>query len=134
LLLDFVEQEFAELVKDGLDIDTPNGVQHFTFELYSCADAKFLALLQRQIANNNARFSLVSPDIITASKTNPHLKIGEAAGDARPYTHQRRCDLFMQLAGELEATKQRLKSQGVDLATIDWHKKAVAILRGTGEP
>jgi hypothetical protein len=88
LLLDFVEQEFAELVKDGLDIDTPNGVQHFTFELYSCADAKFLALLQRQIANNNARFSLVSPDIITASKTNPHLKIGEAAGDARPYTHQ----------------------------------------------
>jgi hypothetical protein len=117
-------------VKSGLQINTPNGVQHMTFELCSCADAKFLALLLRQLANSNTCFSLVSPNITALSKTDPHLVIGEAAGDAKPYTYRRRCELFMALAGSLDAKRQALITQGVDPTTIDWHAQAVAILRG----
>jgi hypothetical protein len=130
LYLDFAEQEFDELVKNGLDINTPNGVQHISFELCSCADAKFLALLQRQIANNNTHFSLVSPDITAASKTDPNLSIGEGLGQARPYTLERRRELYKQLQAGLEAKKEELKAKGVELSTVDLHAKAVALLKG----
>jgi hypothetical protein len=132
LLLDLYEQEFEELVRSGLDISTPDGIQHHTFELCSTADAKFLALLLRQLANNNTHFSLASPDITATSKTNPHLRIGDGPGEARPYTQQRRADLFMELSQALEQRRAALQAKGTNLEEVDWHAEAVALLRQLG--
>lgn len=129
LLLDFHEQEFKDLVDNGLDIETPQGDQHVSFELCSTADAKFLALLQRQIANNNTCFSLVSPDIVQASKVDPHLKIGVAGID--PYDRKMRLQCFQLLQAGLLERRERLQAKGANLEAVDWHKEAVKLLRGT---